>query len=92
MSLASRIKDRFRSRLARMVDKERKVAGCAKTAIANVGRKIGMSAVSVYRVLNGYGSVKIQAEHHAALIMHSVGIVKAAASRVGRKRQSALHA
>lgn len=78
MSLALRMRDRFAKRLARFVEKERKIVGCAKTAMANVARKIGMSTVAVYRAMNGYGPVKIQAHHHAALIMHSVGIVTAA--------------
>jgi DNA-binding phage protein len=94
MSLELRIRDRFAKRLARFVQKERAAAGCAKVAMANVARKVGMSAVAVYRAMNGYGPVKIQAHHRAALIMHSIGIVSAAAKRMGRKRQSAstLHA
>jgi PII-like signaling protein len=92
MSLATRLKDRFAKRLARFVEKERARVGCAKTAMANVGRKLGMSTVAVYRAMNGYGG-KIQAHHHAALIMHSVGIVKAAASRMKTRRHAtSIHA
>ena len=94
MSLEARIRDRFRARLARFVEKERQMAGCAKLAMKSAARKLGMSAVAIYRVVGGYGPVKVQAHHHAALIMHSIGIVSAAAKRMGRKRQpaSTLHA
>ena len=93
MSLEVRIRDRFAKRLARFVEKERAMAGCAKTAMKSAARKLGMSVVAVYRAMNGYGPVKIQAHHHAALIMHSVGIVRAAASRMRTKRHdTSIHA
>jgi DNA-binding phage protein len=78
MTLALQMRERFAKRLARFVERERRRVGCAATAIAGVARKIGMSKVAVYRAMNGYGSVKIQAHHHAALLMHALGIVKAA--------------
>lgn len=89
MSLATRMREKFRSRLARFVEKERAAVGCAKTAMANVSRKIGLSVISLYRVMNNHPKpVKVEAHHHAALLMHSLGIFKAAASRLRAKRHA----
>jgi DNA-binding phage protein len=94
MSLAARMKDKFRSRLVRFVEKERAAVGCAKTAMANVARKVGMSVISLYRIMNNHPKpVKIEAHHHAALLIHTLGIAKAAASRMRSKRHaSTIHA
>lgn len=94
MSLAARMKEKFRARLARFVEKERAAVGCAKTAMANVARKVGMSVISIYRVVNNHPKpVKVEAHHHAALLMHSLGIVKAAAARMKARRHApTLHA
>jgi hypothetical protein len=91
MSLELRLRERFARRLARFVEKEKARAGCAKTAMKRVASKLGMSMVNVYRAMNGYGPVKIQAHHHAALLMHSLGIVRVAA-KIRAKRQASLHA
>lgn len=79
MSLELRTKERFAKRLARFVEKERAAIGCAKTAVKNVARKVGLSAVNVYRAMNGYGPVTIKAHHYAALLMLSLGSSKVAA-------------
>ncbi len=90
MSLATRMKEKFRARLARLVEKRRAELGCAKAAMADVARKVGMSVISIYRVMNNHPKpVKVEAHHHAALLMHSLGIVKAAASRMKAKRHAA---
>jgi len=91
MTLAARMKEKFRARLARLVEKRRRELGCARTAMADVARKIGMSVISLYRVMNNHPKpVKVEAHHHAALLMHSLGIVKAAAARMGRKRHASI--
>ena len=94
MSLAARMKEKFRARLARLVEKERAAVGCAKVAMANVARKVGMSVISIYRVVNNHPKpVKVEAHHHAALLMHSLGIIQAAAKRMRSKRHaSSIHA
>lgn len=94
MSIASRMKEKFRVRLARFVEKERAAVGCAKVAMANVARKVGMSVISLYRVMNNHPKpAKVEAHHHAALLMHSLGIVKAAASRMKARRHApSIHA
>ena len=73
MSIAARVTERFRNRLIKLVEKKRRETLCAKTAIADVARKVGMSPVNVYRVMNGYGSVTIKAHHHVALLMLTFG-------------------
>lgn len=72
MSVASRLMERFRSRLTRFVAKERDRTGCAKVAVKNVARKIGMGSLSIYRAMNGYGSVRIEARHYVALLAASM--------------------
>lgn len=72
MSLTSRILDRFRKRLGRLVEKERHLTGCAATAIKRVSSKLKMSPATIYRAMNGYGEVQIKAHHYAALILHTV--------------------
>lgn len=86
MSLATKMRARFAKRLGRFYEKERREIGDAKAAMNSVARKIGMSPVSVYRAMNGYGSVQIHAHHHAALLMHSLGIPKVAAKFGIRRR------
>lgn len=89
MSLEPRIKEKFAKRAARFIEKRKAQLGCAKAAMADVARKLGMSVASLYRVVNNHPKpAKIQAHHYAALVMHSLGIVKAAASRVRRKRHN----
>lgn len=78
MSFASRIHERLRSRLRRMVEKERSRIGCATRAARNVAKMVFMSPATLYRTLNNYGEVKLSAVTQAAIIMHSVGIMKAA--------------
>ena len=93
MSLASKIADKFRKRLVRWVEKERHVCGCATQAVKRVAGKLKMSPATVYRAMNGYGEVQIKAHHYATLLMHTLGIVKAAASRVRTKRHAtSIHA
>jgi DNA-binding phage protein len=72
MNLETRMRDRFAKRLARFVQKEREQLGCAKKAMKEVAQKLGMSAVNVYRAMNGYGPVTVKMHHHAALIIHTV--------------------
>jgi PII-like signaling protein len=86
MSLGAKIMQRFRKRLTRWVENERRVCGCATQAVKRVAGKLKMSPATVYRAMNGYGEVQIKAHHYAALLMHSLGIVKAAASRMRSKR------
>lgn len=88
MSLASKIADKFRKRLTRWVEKERRVCGCATQAVKRVASKLKMSPATVYRIMNGYGEVQIKAHHYAELLMHSLGIFKAAASRLRAKRHA----
>lgn len=93
MSVETRIREKFKARAARYVEKRKAQLGCAKTAMADVARKVGMSVASLYRVINNHPKqAKIQAHHHAALLMHTLGIVKAAASRMRSKRHASLHA
>lgn len=93
MSLATRMRERFRVRLARFVEKERARRGSAKEAMAAVSRKIGLSAVSIYRIMNGYAKpVKVEDHHHAALLMHSLGIVRMAEKIRARRHRAAMHA
>jgi hypothetical protein len=72
MTLADRVMERFRKRLARWVEKERAAVGCADVAIKRVASKLGMSAMGVRRVLGRYGSVKVQAHHFVALLIHTL--------------------
>lgn len=89
MSLAARMKEKFRARLARLVEKERAAVGCAKTAMANVSSKVGLSVISIYRIVNNHPKpVKAEPHHYAQLLMHSLGIVKAAAGRMKAKRHA----
>jgi DNA-binding phage protein len=91
MSLEARTKEKFAKRAARFIDKRKAQLGCAKAAMADVARKVGMSVASLYRIVNNHPKpAKIQAHHHAALLMHTLGIVKAAASRMGRKRHATI--
>jgi hypothetical protein len=90
MSLGAKIADKFRKRLTRWVENERKICGCATQAVKRVAGKLKMSPATVYRAMNGYGDVQIKAHHYVQLLMHQVGIVKAAASRMGRKRHATL--
>lgn len=73
MALASRILERFRGRLARLVEREKRVQGCVKAAMRSISRKIGMSETGIYRTLNSYdGNVQIKAHQYMALIMVSM--------------------
>jgi hypothetical protein len=88
MSLGAKIAEKFRKRLTRWVEKERKVCGCATQAVKRVAGKLKMSPATVYRAMNGYGEVQIKAHHYIELLRHSLGIAKAAAARMGRKRHA----
>lgn len=87
MTLASRILERFRGRLARLVEKERRAHGCATTAIKRISAKIKMSPASIYRTLNGYGDVQIKAHQYMALIMVSMRAPKILQSRKTTSRK-----
>jgi DNA-binding phage protein len=93
MSLASRVHEKLRARLKRLVEKERQQLGCAKAAISKIARHVFMSPASIYRAVNGYGDVQFKAVSQTAILMLSLGITKAAA-RMKSKRQpaSTLHA
>ena len=69
MTLASRVLDRFRSRLVKLVEKERQACGCAKSAMSRIARKIQMSQASLYRVVNRYGDVQVKAHQYMALLV-----------------------
>lgn len=72
MTLADRVLERFRKRLARFVERERTKVGCMEIAVRRVATRIGMSPMGVRRVLGRYGSVKVQAHHHVALLLHAM--------------------
>ena len=78
MSFASRVHEKLRGRLKRLVEKERTAVGCATKAIKNIAKRVFMSPASIYRAVNGYGDVQFKAVSQTAIVMHSVGIVKAA--------------
>lgn len=88
MSLAGKIADKFRARLKRLVEKERQQIGCATLAVKRVASKLKMSPATLYRAMNGYGEVQIKAHHYVELLKHSLGIVKAAASRMKARRHA----
>ncbi len=88
MSLEAKTREKFAKRLGRFIDKEASRLGCAKEAMKSVAKKVGMSVVNLYRARNGYGPVTIKAHHHAALIMHCVGIVSVAAKIKGRRKSN----
>lgn len=94
MSLASRVHERIRSRLKRLVEKERQMCGCAKAAISRIARKVHMSPASIYRLVNGYGEVQVKAVSQVALIMVSLGTSKVAARfcRTAKRSEAGLHA
>lgn len=86
MSLASKILERFRNRLKRVVEKERRICGCATSAMKRIARKIEMSPATLYRVVNGYGEVQVKAHQYMALLTYTLGSSKLAARfRNGRK-------
>ena len=88
MTISSKIFERFRSRLIKLVAKERKETGCQAIATKRVASKIGVSSMWVRRVLGNYGGAKIQADHYVAVLMLTFG---GAAKRVATKfRKSAL--
>ena len=88
MTLSSKIFERFRSRLIKLVAKEHKETGCQAIATKRVASKIGVSSMWVRRVLGNYGGAKIQADHYVAVLMLTFG---GAAKRVATKfRKSAL--
>lgn len=82
MSIASKIVERFRVRLSRFVAKEHAKTGCRKTAIRNAARKVGMGAIGIYRAMNGYGNVRIEARHYVALLMASMKPAKSRSARI----------
>jgi len=82
MTLSSKIFERFRSRLTKLVAKERKETGCQAIATKRVASKIGVSSMWVRRVLGNYGGAKIQADHYVAVLMLTFG---GAAKRVASK-------
>ena len=82
MALASRILERFRIRLARLVEREKRIQGCVKAAMRSISKKIGMSETGIYRTLNNYdGNVQIKAHQYMALIMASMRAPKISQSR-----------
>lgn len=87
MSIATRMRDRFRSRLAKFIALRRAETGCATTAVKDVARKIGMSTANVYRAMNGTGSCAVRDHQHVALLLHFFGAVK----RTGSKLRASAH-
>lgn len=87
MSIATRVRDRFRSRLAKFVALRRAETGCAKIAIKDVARKIGMSTANVYRAMNGTGSCAVRDHQHIALLLHFFGAMKRSGSRLFKHEQ-----
>jgi hypothetical protein len=73
MSLADRLKERFRSRLKRWIEREKSELGCAALATKRVAKKVGMSVAGIYRIVGNYPfPVKIQAHHYVAALVHTM--------------------
>jgi hypothetical protein len=73
MSLADRLKERFRSRLKRWIEREKAEVGCAVLATKRVAKKVGMSVAGIYRIVGNYPfPVKIQAHHYVAALVHTM--------------------
>lgn len=70
MTLADRLKDRFRSRVKRWIERERAAVGCAKLAMKRVASQLGKSPAWVYRVVNEHRApMAIQAHHYVAALV-----------------------
>lgn len=89
MSIASKISERFRNRITRLVAKQRAELGCATLAVKRVASKLHMSPATIYRIMNGYGEVRVEARHYVAVLMLSFGAsAKKAASKFSVSRKS----
>lgn len=72
MNLARKLLERFRSRLRRWHEREAAEVGCRRKALKSIAKKLGVSVVSLYRALNGYGNFQLKAEHYVLAIAHSM--------------------
>lgn len=92
MALAARILERFRGRLARLVEREKRIQGCVKAAMRSISKKIGMSETGIYRTLNGYGDGKVQIKAHQYMALIMVSMRAPKARRAGRHADMELRA